>query len=290
MLAVDQPSILSSAKSRLSSFRRACTRLLMTSSTRTQRLHKTISELYHGRTTRRSTWFRYGLLVFDFATVIFFIVASMLPFSHALLIADLSIAALLILDYLARLWIAPNKPRFLFQVLNISDLIVIATLLAPTFIENFAFLRILRALRLLRSYHVLWDLRRRYPFFARNEELIGSVLNLAVFIFVMTAVVFVIEAESNPKINNYVDALYFTVTTLTTTGFGDITLEGSAGRLLAVLIMVIGVALFLRLVQTIFRPPKVRYECEQCGLNRHDPDAVHCKHCGHIVHIDTEGE
>lgn len=258
------------------------------SSLRVQNLRKTVSELYLGR-SRRSTWFRYGLLAFDFATITFFIVASILPFSLGLLIADFVIAAALILDYVARLWIARRKTRFVFQILNIADVIVIATLLAPTFIENFAFLRVLRALRLLRSYHVLWDLRKQYPFFARNEELIGSVLNLVVFIFVMTAIVFVVEAESNPKINNYLDALYFTVTTLTTTGFGDITLEGSAGRLLAVLIMVIGVALFLRLVQTIFRPQKVRYECEQCGLNRHEPDAVHCKHCGHIVHIDTEG-
>jgi voltage-gated potassium channel len=94
----------------------------------------------------------------------------------------------------------------------------------------------------------------------------------------------------NPSIENYVDALYFTVATLTTTGFGDITLEGDSGRLLAIVIMVFGVALFLRLVQTIFRPQKVRYECPDCGLNRHEPDAVHCKHCGRVLHIETEGE
>jgi voltage-gated potassium channel len=45
----------------------------------------------------------------------------------------------------------------------------------------------------------------------------------------------------------------------------------------------------LRLIQTIFRPNKVKYECPSCGLNRHDSDAIHCKHCGHIVHIETGG-
>jgi voltage-gated potassium channel len=85
------------------------------------------------------------------------------------------------------------------------------------------------------------------------------------------------------------DALYFTVTTLTTTGFGDVILVGSQGRILAVVVMIVGVALFIRLVQTIFRPTKVRYECPQCGLTRHDLDAVHCKHCGHELHIRTEG-
>jgi voltage-gated potassium channel len=54
--------------------------------------------------------------------------------------------------------------------------------------------------------------------------------------------------------------------------------------------MVVGVALFLRLVQTIFRPEKVRYRCPDCGLNRHDLDAIHCKHCGRVLNIQTEGD
>jgi len=73
----------------------------------------------------------------------------------------------------------------------------------------------------------------------------------------MTALVFVLQFEDNPDIDGYIDALYFTVTTLTTTGFGDIILTGNLGRLLAVFIMVAGVALFLRLAQTIFRPQKL---------------------------------
>ena len=142
----------------------------------------------------------------------------------------------------------------------------------------------------LRSYHLLRELRQQSAYFRRNEELIQSALNLVIFIFTVTAVVFVLEQHQNDNINNYLDALYFTVTTLTTTGFGDITLTDSMGRALAVVIMVFGVGLFLRLVQTIFRPPKVNCPCPQCGLKRHDPDAVHCKHCGATINIPTDGE
>ena len=53
--------------------------------------------------------------------------------------------------------------------------------------------------------------------------------------------------------------------------------------------MIVGIALFIRLVQTIFRPNKIQYECPDCGLTRHDLDAVHCKHCGRQLHIRTEG-
>ena len=34
---------------------------------------------------------------------------------------------------------------------------------------------------------------------------------------------------------------------------------------------------------------KVEQECESCGLTRHDPDAVHCKHCAATMHIKTGG-
>ena len=95
---------------------------------------------------------------------------------------------------------------------------------------------------------------------------------------------------SIPRSANYADALYFTVTTLTTTGFGDITLTGTPGRLLSVAVMIVGVTLFLRLVQVLLRPSKVREECPSCGLQLHDPDAIHCKHCGRVLHIKTEGE
>ena len=49
------------------------------------------------------------------------------------------------------------------------------------------------------------------------------------------------------------------------------------------------VALFLRLAQTIFRPQKVAFKCPDCGLNRHEPDAIHCKHCGRELAIETGG-
>jgi voltage-gated potassium channel len=58
---------------------------------------------------------------------------------------------------------------------------------------------------------------------------------------------------------------------------------------LTIVIMVVGVALFLRLAQTLFRPNKVAHTCPECGLTRHDPDAVHCKHCGTVIKIETEG-
>ena len=252
-------------------------------------LQRKLKLLYDGR-SRRAVMFRFGLLAFDIFVISFFVVTSLIPERPWMVHVDYGLAVLMIIDVAARLWIAGNKRRFMVRGGTIIDLIVIASLIAPAFFDSVAFLRIVRALRLLRSYHVLSELRRRYRFFRVNEEVIQSSINLGVFIFIVTALVYVFQVHVNAEINNYIDALYFTVTTLTTTGFGDITLTGTSGRILSVLIMVLGVALFLRLVQAIFRPGKVNYACPECGLNRHDPDAVHCKHCGNTICIATEGE
>jgi voltage-gated potassium channel len=113
--------------------------------------------------------------------------------------------------------------------------------------------------------------------------------NLAVFLVMISSVVYVTQARINPRIETFLDALYFTMTTLTTTGFGDIVLEGTSGRLLAVGIMIVGISLFLRLVQAVFRPGgKVRFACPRCGLLRHDHDAVHCKACGQLLAIPND--
>ncbi len=244
--------------------------------------------LYEGR-SQRAKRFRYALLAFDFVTIAYFLIVSFIHTAPWMRVADIVFAVLILLDFLARLWIAKSRKRYFLQLATWADMVVIASLLATFIVENLAYLRILRALRLMRSYHMMNALRDLSPMFRRQEHVIVASMNLIVFVFVVSALVYTFQAPVNPAINNYIDALYFTVTTLTTTGFGDIVLVGTGGRLLAVAVMIFGAALFLRLAQAIFRPPKVRYKCPQCGLMYHDPDASHCKHCGHVLNIPYEG-
>jgi len=249
---------------------------------------KTLRHLYFGDGPGPSN-FRWALLIFDLVMIAFFIASSMLPPKSAFHWIDYPLALIIALELAARVWISERPWKYLRQLTSIADVLVVISLLAPLLTDSLAFLRVVRMLRLLRSYRLLKQLRDSNKFFARNEEVIMSSINLAIFVFVVTAVVYLVEARNNPNIKNYIDALYFTVTTLTTTGFGDITMTGTTGRLVAVIIMTLGVGLFLRLLQTIFRPPKVFFPCPSCGLRRHEPDAVHCKACGHILNIPDDG-
>ncbi len=247
-----------------------------------------LRELYE-QDTPRGIRFRYFLLCFDLIVILFLVVSSFFHGTQLTETLDVIFGIIILVDFTARMLISKSRRRELIQPAGIADLIVIFSLLAPVMGENFAFLRVARSLRLFRSYQLVARLQKDFPAFRRNQDIIMGTINLFIFIFIMTAVVFETQAHSNPAITNYSDALYFTVTTLTTTGFGDITLPGTTGRLLSVLIMIFGVSLFIRLIQVIFRPPKLHHECPQCGLSRHDPDAVHCKHCGRVLKIPYEG-
>jgi voltage-gated potassium channel len=244
--------------------------------------------LYESR-ARTAVRFRYGLLAFDLATLAYIILTSFLPHTRLVGVIDVLLGLVILADFAARMAISRTPWRNLLHPSTWADVVAIVSFLAPVAGEGLAFLRVLRTLRLLRTYQLLARLRSDSPLFRRHEEVVFAVTNLAVFIFITTGVVYETQHYSNPQIANYGDALYFTVTALTTTGFGDITLPGTLGRLISVAIMIFGVTLFFNLARALISPSKVRFSCPSCGLKRHDIDAVHCKACGRLLNIPDEG-
>lgn len=244
--------------------------------------------LYEGQ-SRTGIRFRYGLLAFDLFTIVFIVATSFIPRYEIIEKLDVAFGLVILADFMARLLISRRPLRDLAQFSTWADIVAIVSFLAPVIGEGFGFLRILRTVRLLRTYHLLIRLRADSRLFRRNEEVVFATTNLAVFIFLMTGLVYETQHYTNAKIANWGDALYFTVTALTTTGFGDITLDGTAGRMISVLIMIFGVTLFFNLARALISPTKVRFPCPECGLQRHDVDAVHCKACGTLLNIPNEG-
>lgn len=244
---------------------------------------------YYESATPRAHRFRYALLAFDLVTVFFIVVTSFLPRTDLVEYLDLVFGIAILADFSARLLIARRRLREFANPATWADVAAIVSFLAPLIGEGVGFLRVLRTVRLLHTYQLLARLRADSLWFKRNEDVIFAVVHLSVFIFVMTGVVYETQHLANPAIANYADALYFTVTALTTTGFGDITLPGTTGRLISVVIMILGVTLFFNLARALLQPTKVRFSCPKCGLSRHDPDAVHCKACGIVLNIPDEG-
>jgi voltage-gated potassium channel len=253
------------------------------------RFRTSLRRLFYGRRPS-AVAFQVSLLILDLAAVTYFLATTFVADATWIRVVDVLLGILLALELLGRM-LAHRHPMHLFDNgAAFVDILVIASMFVSALGTNLGFLRVLRTVRLLRSYNVLGRLMERFPAVRRNEEVIRASLDLAVFVVMVSSLVYVTQRGANEKIQDFVDALYFTVAALSTTGFGDITLLGSTfGELLSVAMMIVGITLFFRLAQAVFRPGgKVLYPCPQCGLQRHDADAVHCKACGQVLNIPND--
>ncbi|HEY9219336.1 MAG TPA: ion channel [Phenylobacterium sp.] len=253
---------------------------------RLQRLRHRLNELYHGRTPE-AVRFRLGVIGIDLILIAFFIAAPFLRETPAFLIVDYLVALVVAVDLIARGLAADSLKDWLRRPMIWVDFFVLATLLFPAQLFNLAFLRVLRIWTLFNSDFFWETIGRRYDD-TRWEDVIRTLAGMLTFVFVATGFVYTSFLGNSTGISGYIDALYFTITSLTTTGYGDITLPGPWGKLLSMAIMISGIAFFARLATSLFKPNKVRFQCPSCGLMRHDPDAVHCKACGVLINIPND--
>jgi voltage-gated potassium channel len=251
------------------------------------RIRARLRALYHGASPT-AVRFRLAVIVVDFAIIGFFIAAPLLrEEGWAYYALDGLIALLLTLDLAARALAQRDIKVWLSRPLVWVDIFILLTLLLPTIFYNFGFLRVLRLWTLLNSEFFWQTVGRRYDD-TRVEDIVKSGSALLTFIFVVTGFIYTTYMGRHEGIGGWVDALYFTITSMTTTGYGDITLPGTSGRVISVVVMLLGVSLFIRLIQSVVRPHKVFFPCPVCGLRRHDPDAVHCKACGQTLNIPND--
>jgi voltage-gated potassium channel len=200
-------------------------------------------------------------------------------------IVDTVISLIFAVEYALRLWSTENKIKYIFSFYSIIDLMAIL----PFFLgmADIRFIRLLRWFRILRLIRFL----DRKSFFGKiNTEdglIFGRILfTLFTIIFIYSGLIYQVEHPVNPKVfRTFLDAFYFSIVTMTTVGFGDVTPISELGRLLTVSMILTGIALIpwqvgdliKRLVKTV---NQVETICPGCGLAFHDADAQFCKSCG----------
>lgn len=252
-----------------------------------RRFRARLRHLYHGQ-SKVAVRFRLIVIVVDLILIGFFIATPLIREMRYFLVIDYIVAFILAADLLARALAWRSLRTWIRRPIVWVDFFVLATLLAPQWLFSLAFLRVLRLWTLIHSDFFWETVGRRYDD-TRVEEVSRAATTLVTFVFVVTGFVYTSFAGRHVGVDGYVEALYFTIATLTTTGFGDIVLPGTWGKLISIVTMISGITLFVRLAQALFSPHKVRFTCPTCGLMRHDVDAVHCKACGQALNIPNPG-
>lgn len=193
------------------------------------------------------------------------------------------------IEYLLRLWCAENKVKFVFSFFSIIDLVAILPFLLG--FVNVSFIRIFRWFRILRLIRFL-ELKISIFRISTEDGVIFSriLFTLLAIIFVYSGLIYQVEHPVNPEgFGTFLDAVYFSVVTMTTVGFGDVIPISEAGRFLTILMIVTGIALIpwqlgdliKQLVKTANQVDNV---CQGCGWSVHDANAKFCKMCG--THLD----
>jgi voltage-gated potassium channel len=121
----------------------------------------------------------------------------------------------------------------------------------PSELFNLRLLRVLRLQRFLRDLDTFERFAeqvlgrqdaRTYIVQDWQLQLSRVVLSLFTLISIVSGLIYTAESSVNPDIDNYFDALYFSLTTLTTVGFGDVSPVTWQGKLIVCGSIVVGVA------------------------------------------------
>ena len=209
------------------------------------------------------------------------------------------------IEYLARLYGAPDRMRQIVDVYSIIDLVAILPTGLQFFLPlfglslNITFVKTIRVFKVFRIFRFLRFLTDPHFFFGSvTLELLKVarlVMTMLIILFVFSGLFYSAESSINDQVQNFGDAFYFIVVALTTVGFGDITPASGTGRWITVLAILTGIILIPWQASQIVKEwiqisKKIRVTCPQCGLNEHDVDASYCKRCGHYLYYENHPE
>lgn len=136
--------------------------------------------------------------------------------------------AVLVADFLVRLWLSNDRRAFIR-----STPLELATVVLP----------LLRPLRLLRLLTLLGAVNRHAGGTLRGKVGVYVVGSVTLVVFVSALAVLDAERDAGGNIDDSGDAVWWSLTTISTIGYGDFYPTTGTGRLVAVGLMLAGIAL-----------------------------------------------
>jgi voltage-gated potassium channel len=196
-------------------------------------------------------------------------------------------------EYFTRIYISDRPVKYVFSFFGLVDLISIIPSYLALVVAGANYMLIIRLLRVLRVFRVLKlvrytreaNLLLRSLYLGRRKILIFF-FTVIVLSFIFGSLMFLIEGPGN-GFTSIPKSIYWTIVTITTVGYGDITPQTIVGQIISVLAMLTGysiIAIPTGIVTAEIaaelgreRSQKTCPDCERIG---HEVDARYCKYCG----------
>lgn len=243
-----------------------------------------------------------AIILISIAAVMLESVASIkIIYGEELAILEWVVTVLFTLEYLARI-VALKKPmQYVLSFYGIIDLLATLPKYIDLLFPGLGFLLSIRALRLLRIFRIL----KLSKFVGASNQLMialkRSRIRIAVFLFtvlilciILGTLMYMIEGDES-GFTSIPISIYWTIVTLTTVGFGDITPVTPLGQFVSVIIMIMGygiIAVPTSLVTSeLIKDRKINLNtqvCHNCHADKHSDDAKYCYNCGTHLHLTNE--
>ncbi|MBC5862705.1 ion transporter [Flavobacterium turcicum] len=256
--------------------------------------------IIYGTNTAAGRLFDLVLLLVILASVVIVMLETVkeidTKYHTTLLLLEWIITVFFTLEYLLRI-ISIKKPlTYIFSFYGVIDLIATLPMYFSLFYVGTSVLTVVRALRLLRLFKIL-----KHPQFSSQsthlkEALLASRGKILIFIYFMLissviigSVMYVVEGKEG-GFTSIPISIYWTIVTLTTVGYGDISPITPLGQTIASAVMIMGygiIAVPTGIVSAEFansHRKKLKAEkinpCATCGTDGHEFNAKYCFHCG----------
>jgi len=194
-------------------------------------------------------------------------------------------------EYVLRLICAPRPVRYARSFFGLVDLASILPTYISLILPGSQYFQVIRILRVLRVFRVL----KLAEYMGEADVLLDAIRSsrrkLSIFIatvlvlaIILGAAMYIVEGRTH-GFTSIPQSIYWTIVTITTVGYGDISPETPLGQTLASMIMLLGYAIVavptgIVTVELTRKQGARRRRCDGCGQAGHDTDARHCKFCG----------
>lgn len=206
--------------------------------------------------------------------------------------AEWVITGIFLIEYILRIYVLDKPFRYIFSFFGIIDLLAILPNFIGLIFAGSQSLMVIRAVRLIRIFRI-FKLSRytsagrtlAIALYRSREKIFMFIIVILTLVVIFGTIMYLIEGEAN-GFTSIPLSIYWAIVTLTTVGYGDISPVTGMGQFIASIVMIMGYAIIAVptgiITSEMMRMPAGNNTqvCSKCLFDRHDDDAMYCKHCG----------